>query len=304
MSTLLRALLSSRKALAGLILLALFVLMALVGPWLVGDPTLPVGPPFEPPSGQHLLGTNGQGQDVLWRTVAAARPTLLIGFGAGFIVVLVGTLVGAAAGYLGGVVDDVFSLLINVFLMVPGLPLMVVIAAYLSPGPAAMALVLAVTGWAWTARVLRAQTQALRERDFVAAARALGEHPLRIVLCEILPNMVPLAVSCFIGAVLYAIAALVGLEFLGIGDVERVTWGTILYWARSDAALLTGSWWTFVPAGLCVGLVGFALVLVNGALDELGNPRLRIERAFQRAVPGVTGADAATPVVGRSDGPA
>lgn len=295
-------LLHNRKALVGLGMLALFVLMALVGPWLVGDPTLPVGRPFEPPSLEFLLGTNGQGQNVLWRTVAGARPTLLIGFGAGLIMIAVGTVVGATAGYLGGWVDEVLSLLINIFLMVPGLPLMVVIAAYLSPGPASLALLLAVTGWAWTARVLRAQTLALRQRDFVAAAAALGESPARVVLHEILPNMIPLAVSLFIGAVLYAIAALVGLEFLGIGDVERVTWGTILYWARSDAALLTGSWWTFVPAGLCVGLVGFALALVNSALDELGNPRLRLERAFTRVVPAVPSAEAPTPVVRSTDG--
>jgi peptide/nickel transport system permease protein len=294
------SLLTNRKALVGVTLLGLFVLMALLGPLLVGDPTLPVGAPFSPPSADFPLGTNGQGQDVLWRTVAAARPTLLIGLGAGIIVVVVGALVGATAGYLGGWVDEVLSLIINIFLMVPGLPLMVVIAAYLSPGPAALALLLAITGWAWTARVLRAQTMALRQRDFVAAAAALGESPLRIVLSEILPNMIPLVVSCFIGAVLYAIAALVGLEFLGIGDVERVTWGTILYWARSDAALLTGSWWTFVPAGLCVGLVGFALALVNSALDELGNPRLRLDRAFARAVR-VGGPDAPTPVVARPD---
>ena len=208
-----------------------------------------------------------------------------------------GALVGATAGYLGGWVDEVLSLLINIFLMVPGLPLMVVIAAYLSPGPAALALVLAVTGWAWTARVLRAETLALRSRDFVAAAESLGESPLRIVVGEIVPNMIPLAVSLFIGAVLYAIAALVGLEFLGLGDVERVTWGTILYWARSDAALITGSWWTFVPAGLCVGAIGFALALINSAFDEIGNPRLRLERAFMRAAPAVVAADAPTPVV-------
>jgi peptide/nickel transport system permease protein len=294
------SLLGNRKALVGLTLLGLFALMALLGPLLVGDPTLPVGAPFSPPSADFLLGTNGQGQDVLWRTVAAARPTLAIGFGAGLIVVLLGALVGTTAGYLGGWVDEVLSLLINIFLMVPGLPLMVVIAAYLSPGPAALALLLAITGWSWTARVLRAQTLALRQRDFVAAAAALGEGPLRIVISEILPNMIPLVVSCFIGAVLYAIAALVGLEFLGIGDVERVTWGTILFWARSDAALLTGSWWTFVPAGLCVGLIGFALALVNSALDELGNPRLRLPRAFSRVAPG-SGPDAPTPVVARSD---
>jgi peptide/nickel transport system permease protein len=297
-----KALLSNRKAIVGLSLLGLFLLMALFGPVLVGDPTELVGPPFEPPSTSFWLGTNGQGQNVLWRTVAAARPTLMIGFSAGLIVVAVGALVGATAGYLGGWVDDVLSLLINVFLMVPGLPLMVVIAAYLTPGPAGLALVLAVTGWAWTARVLRAQTLALRGRDFVAAAAAMGESSLRIVAAEILPNMIPLVVSSFIGAVMYAIAALVGLEFLGIGDVERVTWGTILFWARSDAALLTGSWWTFVPAGLCVGLVGFALALVNSAIDEIGNPRLRLDRAYLRVAPQVAGADAATPVVGSAPG--
>jgi peptide/nickel transport system permease protein len=297
-----RALLHNRKALVGLGLLGLFVLMALLGPALVGDPTALVGPPFEPPSARFWLGTSGQGQDVFSRTVAGARPTLLIGFGAGFIVVLVGAVVGATAGYLGGWVDELLSLLINIFLMVPGLPLMVVIAAYLSPGPASLVLVLAVTGWAWTARVVRAQTLALRSRDFVAAAEALGENPLRIVVAEILPNMIPLAVSLFIGAVLYAIAALVGLEFLGIGEVERVTWGTILYWARSDAALITGSWWTFVPAGLCVGLVGFALALINSAFDETGNPRLGLERAFVRAAPRAAGADAPTPVVRSQDG--
>jgi peptide/nickel transport system permease protein len=297
-----KALLSNRKAIVGLSLLGLFLLMALFGPVLVGDPTELVGPPFEPPSTSFWLGTNGQGQNVLWRTVAAARPTLMIGFSAGLIVVAVGALVGATAGYLGGWVDDVLSLLINVFLMVPGLPLMVVIAADLTPGPAGLALVLAVTGWAWTARVLRAQTLALRGRDFVAAAAAMGESSLRIVAAEILPNMIPLVVSSFIGAVMYAIAALVGLEFLGIGDVERVTWGTILFWARSDAALLTGSWWTFVPAGLCVGLVGFALALVNSAIDEIGNPRLRLDRAYLRVAPQVAGADAATPVVGSAPG--
>ena len=292
-----KALLANRKAIVGLTLLGLFILMALLGPSLVGDPADLVGRPFEPPSSSFWLGTNGQGQNVLWRTVAAARPTLLIGFSAGFIVVAVGALVGATAGYLGGWVDEALSLLINVFLMVPGLPLMVVIAAYLTPGPMGLTLVLAVTGWAWTARVLRAQTLALRPRDFVTAAAAVGESRLRIVVAEILPNMIPLVVSSFIGAVLYAIAALVGLEFLGIGDVERVTWGTILFWARSDAALLTGSWWTFVPAGLCVGLVGVALALINSAIDEIGNPRLRLDRAFLRAVATSAGADASTPVV-------
>jgi peptide/nickel transport system permease protein len=162
------------------------------------------------------------------------------------------------------------------------LPLMVVVAAYLTAGPGTIAAVLIFTGWAWTARVVRAQTQTLAARDFVAAAVVSGERRWRIVLVEILPNMAPLLLSSFAGAVLYAIGAQVGLEFLGLGDVERVSWGTILYWARNDAALITGSWWVFVPAGLCVGLVGCALALVGSACDELAFPRLRQSRAYRQ----------------------
>jgi peptide/nickel transport system permease protein len=164
----------------------------------------------------------------------------------------------------------------------PGLPLIVVLAAHLPPSPGTVALVLIVTGWAWGARVFRSQALSLRDRDFVTAAKVGGESPVRIVLFEMLPNMLPLLASAFIGATIYAIGAQVGLEFLGLGDVDRVTWGTNLYWAANDQALNTDSWWLFVPTGLCVALVGLALALVNGAIDELGNPRLRAEDTFVR----------------------
>ncbi|MCA9639793.1 MAG: ABC transporter permease, partial [Myxococcales bacterium] len=199
-----------------------------------------------------------------------------------FGVVAIGAVVGTAAGFFGGFIDDALSLLINVFLIMPGLPLMVVIAAYLPPGPVTIAWVLIFTGWAWGARVIRSQTLALRNKDFVSAAIVCGEHPLRIILWEILPNQSGLLVSSFIGATIYAIGAQVGLEFLGLGDVSQVTWGTNLYWASNDAALLTGSWWTFVPTGLCVALVGLALGLLNNAIDELSNPRLKRENAYER----------------------
>lgn len=286
----------SRKARVGLALLAWFAVLALVGPSVVGDPTDFVGKPFAPPSSEHWLGTTGRGQDVLWQTVVGARPTLVTGFSVGLAVVVVGAVVGGAAGYLGGRLDNLLSLLINIFLVIPGLPLMVVVAAYLSAGPFTIAAVLIFTGWAWTARVLRAQTMALASKDFVAAAVVLGESRLRILLFEILPNMAPLMLSSFVGAVLYAIGAQVGLEFLGLGDVERVSWGTILYWARNDAALITGSWWVFVPAGMCVGLVGLALAVLGSAFDELAHPRLRVSRAFTGAV-GRGRTDGATPVL-------
>lgn len=292
-----RTLLDSRKAIAGLGLLVGFAVLAIAGPWLVGDPTDFVAKPFAPPSAEHWLGTSGRGQDVFWQLVAGAKPTLLVGFVVGLVVVTLGALIGAIAGYAGGWLDDLLSLLINVFLVIPGLPLMVVVAAYLPSGPGTIAAVLIFTGWAWTARVVRAQTQALAAREFVAAAVVTGERPLRIVLVEILPNMLPLLLSSLAGAILYAIGAQVGLEFLGLGDVERVSWGTILYWARNDAALITGSWWVFVPVGVGLGLVGCALALVSSACDELAFPRLRASRAYRRAVGGTARPDLATAVV-------
>lgn len=258
----------------GVVIVAGFALVALVGPLLVGDPTAYVGAPLEPPSAAHWFGTTGQGQDVLAQTVVGARTTLLVGAIVGFLVVLVGAIVGAAAAFFGGVVDAVLSLVVNVSLVMPGLPLIVVIAAFLPPGPVTMAVVLALTGWPWHARVVRAQVASLRRRDFVAAATVSGEPAWRIVVVELLPNLAALLGSSFIGATLYAVGAQVGLEFLGLGDLNAVTWGTNLYWATNDSALLTGSWWTFVPTGLGVATLGFGLALLGFALDERANPRL------------------------------
>jgi len=281
MIAVLEQLTKQRRALVGLIILGCFALLALIGPLFVGDPTAMVARPLSPPSWAHWLGTTGQGQDVLAETIAGARTTLLIGFTVGFAQVAIGALVGTTAGYASGRVDDVLTLVINIFLIMPGLPLMVIVAAYMPTGSLTIALVLVATGWAWSARVIRAQAMSLRDRDFVLAARLAGENPLRIVTHEIVPNMTSLLTSAFIGATIYAIGAEVALEFLGMGDVTAVSWGTNLYWASNDSALLTGAWWTFVPTGTCVALVGSALALLNSAIDEIGNPRLRSEHAFE-----------------------
>jgi len=270
-----------RKATSGAVLLALFALIGIAGPWLVGDPQALVGIPLQPPSLQHWLGTTGQGQDVLAQLVVGTRVSLAIGFAVGLVVVLVGAFVGITAGYFGGRVDGLLSLLFNVFLVIPGLPLAIVIAAYLPSGPLTLGLVLIVTGWAWNARVLRAQTLSQRQRDFVAAAIVTGESDFRIITREILPTMTSLLVAQVIGSTVYAIGAQVGLEFLGLGDVSAVTWGTNLYWAQNDSALLTGAWWTFAPTGLCVALVGFGLTMLNSGFDEITNPRLQLERAWR-----------------------
>ena len=270
-----------RKASIGAAIIGLFLLVAVFGSWFVRDPNALVGIPLQGPSAAHWLGTTGQGQDVLAQLIVGTRVSLAIGFGVGLIVVLFGALVGVTAGYFGGRTDALLSLLFNVFLVIPGLPLAIVIAAYLPSGPWTLGLVLVVTGWAWNARVLRAQTLAQRKRDFVSAAIVSGESDFRIVTREILPTMTSLLLAQFIGSTVYAIGAQVGLEFLGLGDVSAVTWGTNLYWAQNDSALLTGAWWTFVPTGLCVALVGFGLTMLNSGFDEISNPRLQLERAWR-----------------------
>jgi peptide/nickel transport system permease protein len=259
-----------KRAAFGAGVIGFFILVAVLGPLFVGDPTELVGIPMQPPSADHWLGTTGQGQDVLAQLVVGTRWSLLIGFSVGLTVV-----------FVGGRVDAILSLLFNVFLVIPGLPLAIVIAAYLPSGPLTLGFVLVIAGWAWNARVLRAQTLAHRNRDFVAAAVVAGESSWRIVTSEILPNMTSLIVSQVIGGTVYAIGAQVGLEFLGLGDVSAVTWGTNLYWAQNDSALLTGAWWTFAPTGLAVALVGFGLTMLNSGFDEITNPRLRLERAWR-----------------------
>lgn len=277
-------LLRNKKALVGLWLLGFFAVLATIGPYLVRDPTAFLTDPVMPPSGEFWFGSTQKGQDVFAQTIAGARTSLVIGFTVGVVVVFVGATVGIAAGFIGGWVDDVLSLFTNVFLIIPGLPLAVVLAAYMEASPRSIAIVLIITGWAWNARVLRAQTLSIAKKDFVQAAVVGGESRLRIMFVEILPNMTSLVVSGFIGATVYAIGAQVGLEFLGLGDLSEVTWGTNLFWAANSQALLTESWWVFVPTGVCVALVGFALVMINFAIDEVTNPRLRAESSFQKVL--------------------
>ena len=181
--------------------------------------------------------------------------------------------------------------------MMPGLPLMVILASWLPPGPLTLMGVLVLTGWAWNARVIRSQMMSYRGRDFVSAAIVSGERNIRIIVIEIMPRMLSLLASSFIGASIYAIGAQVGLEFLGLGDVSAITWGTNLYWASNDLALLTGSWWTFVPTGLSIALVSFGLTLINFGIDEVTNPRLISERNWRKYLPKSRLNNGITPVV-------
>jgi len=287
---------SNYKARLGIIIVASFIIIALLGPILFQDPNAFVDTPLLEPSFKHFFGTTGQGQDVFAQTISGARTTLFIGFFSGFLVVLLGLIVGSAAGYFGRKVDNVLSLVINIFLLMPGLPLMVIIAAWLPPSPFSIMGVLVLTGWAWNARVLRSQVLSLRERDYVNAAIITGESNIKVIIFQIWPQMLSLIMAAFIGATVYSIGAQVGLEFLGLGDVDKVTWGNNLYWATNDLALLTGSWWTFVPTGLGIALVSFGLTLINYGIDEIANPRLLSERILKTRLSESYDRNGSTPV--------
>ena len=219
------------------------------------------------------------------QTICGARQTLFVGFSAGILVVIIGALIGGIAGFYGGRTDDILSLLINIFLVMPALPLMVILASFLHQHLAHYWEYWFFTGWAWNARVIRSQMMTFRNRDFVSASIISGESNIRTIVVEIMPRMLSLLASSFIGASIYAIGAQVGLEFLGLGDVSTVTWGTNLYWASNDLALLTESWWTFVPTGLSIATVSFALTLINFGIDEVSNPRLISERLWRNKIP-------------------
>ena len=275
------------KARVGLGLLGLFVLVAIIGPWIAPhDPSatttaqsLPLGPNIH-----HLLGTTATGQDVFSQLLAGTRSTVVLGLLTGVIATALSVLIGTWAGYLGGLADEGLSLLANVFLVLPALPLLVVILGYLPhSGELPTAIVLSALGWPWGARVIRAQTLSLRRRDYVAAAREIGEPTWRIILFEILPNEIGLIAASFVGTVLYAILTSVALAFIGVSNLSVWSYGTILYWAQNGNAVQLGAWWWYVPPGVCVALLGTSLVLLNFGLDELSNPRLRpIDRRLRR----------------------
>jgi peptide/nickel transport system permease protein len=268
------------KAKVGAILLGLFVLAAIVGPLVTPyDPSYQNPSPsasMNAPSAAHLLGTTQTGQDVLSQFLIGIRLTLELAIIVGVVATGLAVIVGVAAAYLGGFWDELLSLITNVFLVIPALPLLIVLLGYPAlRGEWPTIIVLSVLGWPWGARVIRAQTLAIRGRDFVAASQETGEGTWRIIAFEIIPNEVSLIAASFVNTVLYAIGASVALAFIGLADLNSWSLGTMLYWAESQQALQLGAWWWFVPPGLAVALLGMALVLVNTGIDELGNPRLR-----------------------------
>jgi len=280
---LLRGLLAP-KVMFGVVIVGFFILLAIFGPILVHtDPGTVTSARLQPPSLKHLLGTTQQGQDVLTQVIYGARISIEVGFGAGILTTLWSVVVGLTGGYLAGTGSELLSMFSNVFLVIPSLPLVVILAAYLpNSGSTGIIIVITVTGWAWGARVLRAQTLSLRRRDFVEAARATGERSIKIMWYDILPNEVAIITATFLGSVVGAILTEASIAFLGLSSVTEWSWGTMLYWAQVSGAELARAWWWFVPPGLCIALVGTGLAFINFGLDDVINPRLRADGTSAR----------------------
>ncbi|QSO50926.1 ABC transporter permease [Alicyclobacillus curvatus] len=272
--------LKNSRSLTGLIIFLIFVLVAIFAPWIAPDnPNATHFPMSLAPSAGHLFGTTNTGQDIFSQFIYGARTTIIVGFGAGMIATVLGLLIGISAGYRGGLIDSVLTFLMNLFLVLPGLALLIVIESYVKNStPYINGLIIGLTGWAWGARVFRAQTMSLANRDFVVAAKMSGKSAMGIMFTEIAPNMMSIIAANVIYATLGAILAESGLAFLGFENVSSISWGTMLYWASQNGALLTGAWWWFIPPGIGIGLVGLSLVLMNFAIDSITNPRLSSQK--------------------------
>ena len=279
-----RSIFSQKKALVGFVIVAALCLMAIFAPIIApGEPGARVGRSHQPPSVEHVFGTTKMGRDVYKQFVWGARSSLSVGFATGIAITVLGTAIGLIAGYTGGKTDAALDLATNAVLVIPNMPLLILLASFAGTvGPMTIMTIIAMTSWPWGARMTRSQTMALRSRDFVTAAKMIGEPAWRIIFVEILPNLTPLIGINLVGSIIYAIVAQTTLEYLGFGDPLKVTWGTMLYNAQNASAIMVGAWWDIGIPAIGIALTGLGLALINFTFDEIANPQLRSGPALTR----------------------
>jgi len=271
---------TNRIGLVGVGILCAFLVLLVSQSWIAPqDPGEPDGRHIiERPSSHHLLGTDYMGRDLWSRVIYAVKASLIIGLTAAVTGVVVGTVIGVSAGYLGGIVDQVLMRLTDMFIVMPYIPLMIIMASILGRSLLTTILVISITNWSWTARIVRSETLSIRERPFVERARAIGATDFHIMLHEILPNVTPLVMANAILAVAGAIISAAVLSFIGLGDPTMISWGGILSEAFTYNAVVRGAWWYFVPPGICIVLLSLSFAFIGHALDDVLNPRLRDKR--------------------------
>jgi len=259
-----------KTAVFGLVIVVLFVLAVILAPLLAPyDPYLRVGERFEPPSGEHLLGTNDIGNDVLSELIYGGRISLFVGFVASFIIVITGSVIGLVSGYLGGVIDEVLMRITDTVLALPRLPLMILMAAYLGPGIGTIIFVYCVVGWGTLARQVRSQVLSIKESTFVEASKAMGGGNIHIMANHILPNVMGIIIANAVIEVMFAILTEAGLSFLGLGDPTHKSWGVMLYFAQRQGAFIQQAWWVIFPPGMAIALIGCSFNFIGAALNDL-----------------------------------
>src|SRR5438105_4888796 len=279
MQSIWRAMTMNKKVATGCAIVGFFIVVGFLGPFFMPyNPNATSHLFITPPSAAHWLGTTVVGEDIFSQLIYGTRTSVFWGLATALVVTVLSVLVGLVGGYFSGLTDDSLTLVTNVSLVLPALPLAIVLAAYFPRGPLTISMVIVITSWAWQARVLRSQTLSLRSREFVTAARVGGESAWRIIFFEIFPNEISLVVAGFVSTTIFIILAWAALEFLGLGNGTIPSWGSMLYWAQQAGALGGGLWWWFIPPGLCIAILGAGLSLINFGIDEIADPRLRRER--------------------------
>jgi peptide/nickel transport system permease protein len=265
-----------KSAVLGLLIVTFFIVLAIFGPSLAPYSwTQQSGPVYEAPSSQHWLGTDDSGVDVLSELIFGARTSLIVGFAAALVAMVVGGGIGVLAGYAGGGTDVALMRTTDYFLVIPDLVLMIVVATVFGPSLSHVILVIGLLLWTTTARIVRAQVKSIRERVYVRRARSLGAGHRRIVIQHILPQVAPLLIATTVLTIAYAIFDESALAFLGVG-VPGVSWGTMLEHAFERTAMTQGAWWAFIPPGISIGLVVVGCYLMGQAIEDALNPRLRV----------------------------
>lgn len=263
----------------GLIVLAVFALIAILAPWLANAEELrasnATGPLLAPPSPEYPLGTDDNGRSVLTLLIFGSRTPLLVGLTATIISMVIGTVVGIASGISDGWFGAILFRVTEWFIVIPFLPLALVLATLLGGSLFSIIVVIGVTGWPSTALVIRAQTLSVRERPFMERARILGAGRWHLMSKHVFPNVLPLVFANTTLTVAGSVLAETTLSFLGFGDPTAVSWGTMLNSAFSTGAVSLGAWWFLLPPGICVVLVVLAFTQAGQALEDIVNPRLK-----------------------------
>ncbi|MGC9165836.1 MAG: ABC transporter permease [Thermoprotei archaeon] len=260
---------NSKRGILGTIILFAFVILGIAGIFLTPyDPNSIVGAPYQPPDNKFIMGTDYFGRDIFSRLLVGTTYTLLVALIASSIIILIGVVIGSISGYYGGLLDEIFMRIVDVFMVIPSFFILIIVSAYLPMSNFTAALILGLLAWPVTSRIIRSQVLSTKNELYVDAAKVIGAGNYRIIIKHIMPNILPLIFISFISDLIYSVHSITTLIFLGLGDIRQPTWGESLYWAFATGALYRKAWWAFFFPLLFIILYSFGLILINDSVSS------------------------------------